>query len=413
MRNVTVADLKTIGGRAAPLASKLVGPINKYAAENGIDTPLLMSHFLAHMAHETTAPGKGGFATMVENLNYTTPGRLMEVWPSRFKTRASENGFLKNPQALANKVYNGRLGNRPGSNDGWDFRGSGPFQLTGRANYREFGKAVGIDLESNPELARDPDTGVEIAAKYFAARMIGYARKDDITGSTKALNGGTKGLADRKVCLARAKKVLGVGARPAPLISEPLPVDEPADAPADTFTVENEIFTDAHRVQLVQNWLKNLGYPEVGTPDGKLGDFTKGAIRDYRANNELPAGDFIDAQLMLALATDTKPREIAAARAEATSTEVREKVPETQTNWLGKIWARITGAGAGALAAIGVAYDNLGEAKTYLDPIKDAVGDVPTWVWFGSIAVGAWYLGQRFRAGEAAGVKAFQEGARR
>lgn len=47
------------------------------------------------------------------------------------------------PQALANMVYNGRMGNRRDSNDGFHFRGRGPKQLTGRDNYTAFNVWLG------------------------------------------------------------------------------------------------------------------------------------------------------------------------------------------------------------------------------------------------------------------------------
>ena len=36
---------------------------------------------------------------------------------------------------IANQAYNGRMGNRPGTNDGWNYRGGAPAQRTGRDAY--------------------------------------------------------------------------------------------------------------------------------------------------------------------------------------------------------------------------------------------------------------------------------------
>ena len=64
--------------------------------------------------------------------------------------------------------YEGRsdLGNtQPG--DGKRYLGRGYIQITGRANYRRYGKKLGIDLENNPELAERPDIAARVAVEYW------------------------------------------------------------------------------------------------------------------------------------------------------------------------------------------------------------------------------------------------------
>ena len=95
-------------------------------AKYGITTPLLAAHVMAQISHEC-----GAGHDVVENLNYTA-GRMMQVWPSRFPAMAMAAPYAGNPRALANKVYNGRMGNAAGSDDGWNFRGRGAAQTTGR-----------------------------------------------------------------------------------------------------------------------------------------------------------------------------------------------------------------------------------------------------------------------------------------
>lgn len=90
-----------------------------------------------------------------ENLNYTTAAAIVRVWPSRFKSAAEAKPYVKKPQALANKVYGGRLGNT-GPNDGWLYRGGGLVQLTGRENYRKYG------LENRPETILAPMVSVQV-----------------------------------------------------------------------------------------------------------------------------------------------------------------------------------------------------------------------------------------------------------
>lgn len=108
------------------------------------------AYVLATIWHETG----GKLEPVVENLYYTTPERIRAVWPSRFPTIESARPFIGSPKALANKVYGGRtdLGNTQ-PNDGWDFRGRGLPQVTGRANYRRVDDKLGLEgtLVANPD----------------------------------------------------------------------------------------------------------------------------------------------------------------------------------------------------------------------------------------------------------------------
>lgn len=95
--------------------------------------------------------------------------------------------------------YEGRknLGNtEPG--DGERFKGRGFPQLTGRDNYRIFGKKVGVDLVNNPELASDPELSARIALAYWDSRGLGAkARAGKFASVTQLLNGGNTGENDR------------------------------------------------------------------------------------------------------------------------------------------------------------------------------------------------------------------------
>lgn len=100
-------------------------------------------------------------------------------------------------------AYEGRkdLGNTQ-RGDGRRFKGRGPIQLTGRANYRAAGKALGLPLEEKPELAAQHGVGWRIAGWYWSTRGLngiadGYS-VDSFIALTKRINGGTNGLADRQ-----------------------------------------------------------------------------------------------------------------------------------------------------------------------------------------------------------------------
>ncbi|MEW5771171.1 MAG: peptidoglycan-binding protein [Pseudomonadota bacterium] len=88
------------------------------------------------------------------------------------------------------------IGNR-GAPDGEKYRGRGYVQLTGRANYERYGKALGVRLLDKPELASVP----EIAGRLLAAflkdkeRVIKEALLEgDLRAARRAVNGGSHGL---------------------------------------------------------------------------------------------------------------------------------------------------------------------------------------------------------------------------
>src|SRR5256885_1044045 len=106
--------------------------------QHGITTPLRLAHFLAQILHES-----GGLTIAEENLDYSAR-RMTQVWPRRFPTLADAAPYAHNPRTLAAKVYNGRMGNRPGSDDGYSYRGRGLMQTTGRENYARMGRLCGV-----------------------------------------------------------------------------------------------------------------------------------------------------------------------------------------------------------------------------------------------------------------------------
>jgi putative chitinase len=226
-------DAKVPGLRAGMIASAPV-VFQKY----GITTPLLAAHVMAQISHEC-----GAGHDVVENLNYSA-GRMMQVWPSRFPTMASAAPYAGNPRALANKVYNGRMGNAAGSDDGWNFRGRGAAQTTGREGYARLAKATGLDVVNHPDLVNDPghflDCGV---ADFVNCGCLPFAKADDVLNVTRRLNGGTVGLAQRQVWLAKWKAALGsapivFSPAPAPVAHKPAPVlppPHPAASPRSVF----------------------------------------------------------------------------------------------------------------------------------------------------------------------------------
>jgi len=166
------------------------------AAKFQINTPLRLAHFLAQCGHES-----GGFRATQENLNYSAKG-LMGIFKKYFPTEAIANAYQRNPQKIANKVYASRMGNGDeGSGEGYKFRGRGYIQLTGKDNYTAFGKSIGEDIPSNPDVVASKYALLS-AAWFFNKNGLhkmadGGATDAVVTSITKRVNGGTIGLADR------------------------------------------------------------------------------------------------------------------------------------------------------------------------------------------------------------------------
>ncbi|PPD10320.1 MAG: hypothetical protein CTY36_00035 [Methylocystis sp.] len=178
-------------------------------ARYGFTTIRRQASIIGHMAVESTY-----FSTLRENLNYRTAGALMRAWPKRFRTEASCVGFLGNPVALANKVYNGRMGNRPGTDDGWINRGAGLLQQTGADNLIALAKQMGVSVEKIRAMLVSPDYALECACvAYLMHAPLSLADAGDVDRETKAINGGYNGLAARKKAIAAATRALAAQAR--------------------------------------------------------------------------------------------------------------------------------------------------------------------------------------------------------
>jgi len=107
--------------------------------------------------------------------------------------------------------YEGRddLGNtQPG--DGVRFKGRGLMQLTARANYAEFSKAMNQDFIAQPQLVGHIPFAIWVARWFWDDHHLNkYADRDDLEGVTRGVNGGYNGLEDRRDYLQKAKSVLG------------------------------------------------------------------------------------------------------------------------------------------------------------------------------------------------------------
>jgi predicted chitinase len=364
---ITAQHLRKLCPKARPelVAAVVAGWPEMQAA--GIDTTLRISHFLATLAVET-----GGLRAIDENLNYTA-ARIRKVWPSRFKSAAAAKPYARNPEALANKVYGSRLGNKgEASGDGWRFRGGGFIQTTGRSNFRAAG------YEDDPDALRQPGPGFGAAITFWTDnRLNTLADRDDAAAVRKKVNGGTHGLAEFEAYLAKAKGIfadLGDAVAPKPVAK-----------------------INKATIMQVQARLAELLYHEVGEVDGRPGKRTSSAIVAFRLDNGLPLSTEIDDALLAALMT-APPREVDKARATATAGELREK---GSTIMSGAAVQQAAGGTAGAVAvAEGVsrsgvldtltgAGEKVEEVTDALSPFQALIAFLSDYIWVAFGIIGA------------------------
>jgi putative chitinase len=156
-------------------------PLQSAMTEFSISTYLREAAFLAQIAHES------GQLRWFEELWGPTPQQLRYEPPSPLATK---------------------LGNtQPG--DGKRYMGRGPIQLTGRANYRRVGQALGVNLEADPQRAKDVDIAFRIAGFFWKEKGLNPLADDrDFREITRRINGGYRGWEDRLQYYNRALLVL-------------------------------------------------------------------------------------------------------------------------------------------------------------------------------------------------------------
>jgi putative chitinase len=177
-------------GVPAAKSATYLPPLDAAMAEFAIDEPPRAAAFLAQLAHES------GQLRFMEEIWGPTAQQL------RYEPASSLATALGNTQA----------------GDGKRFKGRGPIQITGRANYQRFGGLLGVDLVTTPEQAALPVLAFRIAGLYWSKKglneLADQGTDDAFREITRRINGGFNGLADRQQFYAAAKAALGVKAPP-------------------------------------------------------------------------------------------------------------------------------------------------------------------------------------------------------
>jgi putative chitinase len=255
---------------------------------------LRLCHFLAQAAHETA-----GFRTLVEFGS-------RRYFRRRYGHRRD-------------------LGNRKAS-DGWQYRGRGIFQLTGRKNYQRYGRFLNIDLIEKPQLAQNTEISLRIACEYWQRHNLNIqADRNDIRTITRRINGGLNGLGDRQRYFRRALAIWSSG----------------AEVPHhDALLRAGDRGPDVWRLQ---RHLREVGYKIA--VDGLFGRQTRKIVKAFQKTHHLNPdgiyGPLSKQELRLALGKFSKQP----------STKIKEKRMLTWKSYFKSrtIWANLIGFAALAL----------------------------------------------------------------
>lgn len=214
---VTKVSLSITGNKASEVARLHTAICPQY----GINTADIFHEFFANELHESNC-----FTVLSENLNYLTSSlldlfsrkRISVEQASRFGRKP---GQMANQVAIANTIYGGEWGKKNlgniHENDGWEFRGSGPIQITGRANitaFTNFYNTLCIDAYT-PELMAsrlraDIEIGIHSACWIFAVakKLIDEAERNEMKTIVKKINGGYLGIEERMEFYKRCQQYI-------------------------------------------------------------------------------------------------------------------------------------------------------------------------------------------------------------
>jgi putative chitinase len=210
---VTKEQLTQQAPQARPEYLEAFAGADTVLAKYGInDNGLRLAHFMAQVLHET-----GGLKVLTESMNYR-PDALISLF-SRKRISIADAQRLGRTDAhpadqrgIANILYGGAFGKAQLGNtepdDGWNFRGTGLLQMTGRDSRTRIGAKLDVDLVNVPENAADPRFLLSIAAEEWSEKGCNVpADADNIARVTKLINGGNIGLAERTAWLVKTKAV--------------------------------------------------------------------------------------------------------------------------------------------------------------------------------------------------------------
>jgi len=329
---------------------------NKELAAWGIDTKARLAAFMANVCHET-----GGLTIVRENMNYR-PSRIRAVW-SRVragKVLSAVNGLQYGTQAwrvgIGRGAYGDRLGNEDdGTNDddGYNYRGGGPLQATGKDNYRYLERETGVPFARNPDLIEVPEYWVTVAALTWcrhpnAGNLNPFADSGNFRGCCAGINCGSPysrikpvGWDDRRAWFAAWKRALA---------HMPDDVADDTGGLGVTYRVGMP-YSDV--VKGAQVRLNALGYADKRlVEDGLYGPRMRSAVQDFETENGLEVtGALLPETLALLMSPKAKSWPVPAEAVEGVAGLRKNGDPEIKAADTDKVAATALAAGGVVKAA--------------------------------------------------------------
>jgi putative chitinase len=189
-----------IPGLAEGMSASAAEVFEKYAIGDTRTVAIIMGQFSEEC---------GCGLEMSENMNYTAQ-RLREVFPTHFTVSLAAKA-AHNPEMIGEIAYGGRMGNAPPpSPDGYNYRGRGLSQVTGKDGYEALqkeltSKGIDIDILTDPDLVCDPKYTLMCGvADFVLCGCLPYAEKGDVVSTSSMLNVGH---------IAPAREINGLAAR--------------------------------------------------------------------------------------------------------------------------------------------------------------------------------------------------------
>lgn len=306
MNQLTEAMMRAVCARIDRNSTPLQSYLDAFSSDEAtrlleeweINTPARLAAFMANVCHET-----GGFTVIRENMNYRTAARVVAVWPKRPEAVR----FVGNPVGMANFQYGFRLGNEDdgtNDNDGFDYRGGGPLQATGKGFYRYLERKTGLPFVAHPDLIERPENWVLVACVTWRAHQSAgdlnvFADHGNFKGCCLGINYGNGyakatpiGWKDRQLWHAVWIHALDAQ-QTAPAAPSLTPVTYRVGMP----------YSEA--VKQAQRRLNALGYAEKGlAEDGLYGPRMRSAVLDFEAENGLPLTGEMSPAVFTALMAD-------------------------------------------------------------------------------------------------------------
>lgn len=177
------------------LTPKLIADLEQVQSRFELNTLRRLRYFLAQTSYESSY-----FSKFEESMYYTTPDRIVTVWPTRFNYNGKGRGpldasqYTRSTEKLANEVYSGRMGNtEPG--DGYKYRGRGAIQLTGKSNYTECSMSLFGDMRlvNDPDLVSDVYPFLTAGWFWHNNNLNALADRDEYTNVTARITGASGG----------------------------------------------------------------------------------------------------------------------------------------------------------------------------------------------------------------------------